>query len=126
MGYTKKKATKSVAVATAHLIDRGWEVAVPTDHSGPVDLVARRGESGTWQNVQVKSFYQTPSGKTANLCRTTATGRKPYTSDEVDLFVLVDNNTSIIMPFYNAFGRTRIAWNSAQRVCTGAQLFFNF
>ena len=115
MANTSKKATRSVAIATAHLIYKGWEVAVPVDPTSVIDLIARNPRTKEWENIQVKSFYRDRGSMVANLCRTTRAGRKPYGAEEVDWYVLVLGAHAILLPRPYVGKRTRISFNVAQK-----------
>ena len=97
------KAQVAVTIALAWFIKNGYEVAIPFDHASSADLLVRQTDKRTkngsinWFSVQVKSFY----GNTANLCRTTSTGRSVYGIGEADLFAAVDTNSGEVFVLSN-------------------------
>jgi hypothetical protein len=112
MCLSMQKAVASEAFAKAVLLHLGWEVALPADQSKGYDLVARYCEGGRWQNVQVKSTYQSRHHWVANTQKTNATGREKYRDGEVDLFAIVhsgpDGQELWLVPRYKVADSTRV------------------
>ena len=128
MSDSAYKARQAEATAIKALTDAGYEVAVPLDSTSPADLVVRNRPAGhlicgPWLAVQVKSFYQTgerDSTMTANVMRTTHRGRRPYYSDEVDSYALVNGDECLLIPKRRLDGMGRISLSSARRIAASS------
>ena len=105
-----------VAVAVERLLRAGFQVAVPIVDQG-YDLLAF-SERRCWR-IQVKATAARGSGTSRRRIRIGrgADGKKLYSPDQIDAFIVVNVRTSAVMcvPLSRCIGRRWLNWSQADR-----------
>ena len=111
-GVCASRPAASESLVQHKLLALGRDVANPTRENTAYDLLYNSVHG--WQKVQVKTAYKTKSGVRVNLCRTNSSGRKLYTSADVDSFAVVDGTTVYLIPFHVVEGKGRVSIRSSK------------